>query len=308
MFSSSYNSLFGGSKFSFFTSLYAIVATGYLASWGLPSVGFEKPQMPLPFVKWVDNAVPVMVERINEHKGDEITAIAVSHFNGDQTGYVSEALRQEMAQKIIVTDKSMLEKVYDAINLSQDSESKDLTRDLAVQLGNYAKSVNAQAVVWGTVLRMNNKQNVVDAEIKYYLIGQDGKVLFQDVYNNETLSKKDEAPAAADGSTAANNSTNNYFKGIDWRTMLLFWALFVITLPLITINFLFATAAKHSNKSNAFALLLYTLIDGIALYLMVPPNFKDMEFFSILFFVCMILLAGVCNLLIMDFARKLKEE
>lgn len=297
------NSLFGSSKFSFFSTLYAIIATGYIASWGLPSVGVDKPQMPPAFAQWVDNAVPVMVERINEHKGDEITAIAVSHFNGDPTGYVSETIRQEMSQKIIVTNKSLLEKVSDAINLSQDTESKDLTRDLAVQLGDYAKSVSAQAVVWGTVLRMNNKKDVVDAEIKYYLIGQDGKVLFADVCNNASLSKEDEAAEASGGST-----TVRAFQGIDWRTMLLFWALFVVTLPLITINFLFATVAKHSNKSNAFTLALYTLIDGIALYLMVPPNFKDMEFYSILFFVCMILLAGACNLLVMDFARRLKEE
>lgn len=301
MFSSLHNSLFGSSKGSFFTSLYAIIAAGYLASWGWSAVGFERPQMPPAFARWVDNAVPSMVEKINENKGDEINSIAVSHFSGDQTGYVSEAVRQEMAQKIIVTDKTILEKVYDAVNLAHDSQSEKLTQDLAVKLGNYAKSVKAQAVVWGTVVRMNDKQGVVDAEIKYYLIGQDGKVLFEDVCNNASLAKTNEA-------SDVSITTVDKFQSIDWRTRLLLWALFVITLPLITINFLFATAAKHSNKSNAFTLLLYTLIDGIALFLMVPPNIKEMEFFSILFFVCMILLAGVCNLLIMDFARKLKEE
>ncbi|MBR0238333.1 MAG: hypothetical protein IJQ39_09605 [Thermoguttaceae bacterium] len=301
MFSSSYNGLFGSSKFSFFTTLYAIVAMGYLASWGWSSVGFERPQMPPAFARWVDSAVPSMVEKINEKKDDNIKSIAISHFNGDPTGYVSEALRREMAQKMIVSDKSVLEKVYDAINLSQDAPSDALTPDLAVKLGEYAKSVNAQAVVWGVVVRMNNKQDVVDAEIKYYLIRQDGNILFEDVCNNESLSKKDNASAAPGGATTASN-----FYDIDWRTMLLFWALFVITLPLVTINFLFATAAKHSNKSNAFTLALYTLIDGIALFLMIPPNIK--AFSSVAFFVCMILLAGVCNLLIMDFARKLKEE
>ena len=190
----------------------------------------------------------------------------------------------------------MLEKVYKMLNLPQDSDPQPLTQERAAELGKYAQSVKAQAVIWGTVKKMNVNDGTVDAEIDYYLIGTDGKVIHQNVFNNQSFEKSD---------IQDNVKATGSVQGIDWRTRVLFWALGVITFPLITINFLIATTAKRSNKANAFALIIYTLIDGIALYLVNTPNINN--FYSILFFVCMILLAGVCNLLIMDFARKLKE-
>ncbi len=289
------NVMSGAARRSFFPSLYAMIAAGYLISLGWSSVGFERPQIPPAFANWVDNAVPTIVKDINNQKGD-INSIAVSHFSGDPSGYISEAIRLEAAKNTYVMDKSVLEKVYEIINLPQDSNPQPLTPERAVELGNYAKSVKAQGVIWGTVKKMNVNDGVVDAEIDYYLIGTDGKVIHQNVFNNQSFEKSD---------TQVDAKTTRSVQGIDWRTRLLFWALGVITFPLITINFLIATTAKRSNKANAFALIIYTLIDGIALYLVNTPDINN--FYSVLFFICMILLAGVCNLLIMDFARKLKE-
>ncbi|MBR6437335.1 MAG: hypothetical protein IKS45_12590 [Thermoguttaceae bacterium] len=284
---------------SFFPSLYSFIAVGYFISMGWSAIRPERPEMPPAFARWVDGAVPSILDNINENKGD-VCVVAVSHFANDPTAYVSEAIRLEASKKTYVMDKSMLEKVYDWLNLPLDSKPEILTQERATQLGKYAKSVNAQAVIWGSVIRMNNLHNRVDAEIKYYLIGQDGSILYDSVCNNASLEKSNIADTAV--------TTLDKFQSIDWRTRLLLWALAVITFPLLTINFLIATTAKRSNKSNAFALILYTLIDGIALYLMVPPNFKEMEFYSILFFVCMILAAGFCNLMIMNFALKFNDK
>ncbi len=284
---------------SLFPPLYGIIAVGYLASMSWSFVRPERPEMPPAFARWVDGAVPSILENINENKGD-INAIAVSYFSNDPTAYVSESIRTEAAQSAYVMNKKLLEKVYDWLNLPLNSKPETITLDRAAQLGKYAQSVNAQAVIWGSVMRMNNKGGLVDAEIKYYLIGQDGSILYENVCNNASLEKNSIADVSV--------TSFDKLQSIDWRTRLLLWALAVITFPLITINFLITTTAKRSNKSNAFALILYTLIDGIVLFLLVPPNIKQMEFYSISFFVCMILAAGFCNLLIMNYALKFNDK
>lgn len=286
---------FGQRRSLVFTVL-GIIIIGYLAALAWTQYGPGRPTMDVTFARWVDKAAEPVVSDIYEHKGD-ITSVAIAQFSADPSGYISETIRKQANDGVYVMDKSALEKVSDALNLPLSSKAEEITPEKAVKLGKYAKSRGAQATIWGSA-NIEKTAGVVNGEIKYYLIGQDGTILYENVCNNASLKKKNVAEVT--------ESTLDGFRNLDWPHKLLIWVLAVLIFPIITIGFLKTTVAKRSNKSNAFTLVLYTVIGGIALYFIMPPYFANIT--STLIFIGLIVADGVYNLLIMDFARKLVEE
>ena len=285
-----------GRRRSLLATVIGVVAVGYLAALGWTKYGPARPTLDAAFARWVDNAAAPIVSDIYENKGD-VTSVAIARFSADPSGYISEAIRKQANDGVYVMDKSALEKVSDALNLPLSSKAEDINADKAVKLGKYAKARGAQAAIWGAA-NIEKTAGIVNGEIKYYLIGQDGSILYQNVCNNASLKKENVAEVT--------ESSLDWFRNLDWPHRLLIWVLAVLIFPIVTIGFLKATAAKRSNKSNAFTLVLYTLIGAIALYFIMPPNFANIT--STLVFVGLIVAAGVYNLLFMDFARKLEEE
>lgn len=285
-----------GQRRSLLFTVIGIVAVGYLAALGWTKYGPARPTLDSAFARWVDNAAAPIVSDIYEHKGD-VTSVAIARFSADPSGYISEAIRKQANDGVYVMDKSALEKVSDALNLPLSSKAEDINADKAVKLGKYAKARGAQATIWG-VANIEKTAGIVSGEIKYYLVGQDGTILYENVCNNASLKKENVAEVT--------ESSLDWFRNLDWPHKLLIWVLAALIFPIVTIGFLKATAAKRSNKSNAFTLVLYTVIGAIALYFLMPPNFANIT--STLIFVGLIVADGVYNLLILDFARKLEEE
>ena len=285
-----------GRRRSLLATVIGIVAVGYLAALGWTKYGPARPTLDAAFARWIDNAAAPIVSDIYEHKGD-VTSVAVARFSADPSGYISEAIRKQANDGVYVMDKSALEKVSDALNLPLSSKAEDINAEKAVKLGKYAKARGAQATIWGAA-NIEKIAGIVNGEIKYYLIGQDGSILYQNVCNNASLKKENVAEVT--------ESSLDWFRNLDWPHRLLIWVLTVLIFPIVTIGFLKATAAKRSNKSNAFTLVLYTVIGAIALYFIMPPNFANIT--STLVFIGLIVAAGIYNLLFMDFARKLEEE
>ena len=285
-----------GQRRSLLFTVIGIVAIGYLAALGWTKYGPARPTMDAAFARWVDNAAEPIVSDIYEHKGD-VTSVAIARFSADPSGYISEAIRKQANNGVYVMDKSALEKVSDALNLPLSSKAEEINADKAVKLGKYAKARGAQATIWG-VANIEKTAGIVNGEIKYYLIGQDGEILYENVCNNASLKKEKVAEVT--------DSSLDWFRNLSWPHRLLIWVLAVLIFPIVTIGFLKATAAKRSNKSNAFTLVLYTLIGAIALYFTMPPDFANIT--STLVFIGLVVADGIYNLLFMDFARKLEEE
>ena len=286
---------FGQRRSLFFTVL-GLVAVGYLAALGWTKYGPARPTLDAAFTRWVDNAAEPIVSDIYDHKGD-VTSVAIARFSADPSGYISEAIRKQANDGVYVMDKSALEKVSDALNLPLSSKAEDLNADKAVKLGKYAKARGAQATIWG-VANFEKTAGIVNGEIKYYLIGQDGSIIYENVCNNASLKKKNVAEVT--------ESSLDRFRNLNWPHRLLIWVLAVLIFPIVTIGFLKSAAAKRSNRTNAFTLVLYTVIGAIALYFIMPPNFANT--ISTLVFIGLIVADGIYNLLILDFARKLEEE
>ena len=274
----------------------AIVAVGYLAALGWTKYGPTRPTLDAAFARWVDRAAEPIVTDMYNHKG-VVTSVAIARFSNDPSGCISEAIRKQANDGVYVMDKSALEKVSDALNLPLSSKVEAITSDKAVKLGKYAKSRGAQATIWG-VANIEKTAGIVNGEIKYYLIGQDGKIIYENVCNNASLKKASVAEVS--------ESSLDWFRNLEWPHRLLIWVLAVLIFPIVTIGFLKSAVAKRSNRTNAFTLVLYTVIGAIALYFIMPPNFANIT--STLIFIGLILADGVYNLLIMDFARKLEEE
>lgn len=281
---------------SLFVTVLGIVTVGYLAALGWTKYGPSRPTLDVSFARWVNKAAKPIVSDIYEHKGD-VSSVAIARFNNDLSGYISEAIRMQANDGVYVMDKSALEKVSDALNLPLSSKTEYINKDKAVKLGKYAKARGAQAVIWG-VAKFEKTAGIVNGEIKYYLIGQDGTILYENVCNNASLKK--------DNIAEITESFMDGLQNLSWPHRALIWVLAVLIFPIVTISFLKTAAAKRSNKSNAFTLVLYTLIGAILLYFIMPPNFANIT--STLVFIGLIVADGIYNLLILDFARKLEEE
>ncbi len=286
---------FGQRRSLVFTVL-GLVAVGYLAALGWTTYGPARPTLDASFARWVDNAAEPIVSDIYEHKGD-VTSVAIARFSADPSGYISEAIRKQACDGVYVMDKSALEKVSDALNLPLSSKAEDLNADKAVKLGKYAKARGAQATIWG-VANIEKAAGIVSGEIKYYLIGQDGSIIYENVCNNASLKKANVAEVT--------ESSLDSFRNLNWPHRLLIWVLAVLIFPIVTIGFLKSAAAKRSNGVNAFTLVLYTVIGAIALYFLMPPDFANIA--STLVFIGLVVADGIYNLLILDFARRLEEE
>ena len=77
-------------------------------------------------------------------------------------------------------------------------------------------------------------------------------------------------------------------------------------LPVFTIAFIRTMVRKGSNKTNAFVLAIYTLVDALLAWLLVGAALTS--WFPVVVFIIAVAVAFLYNVRIMSFAVKLEEE
>lgn len=288
-----------GARRSWFFTILSVVLIGYLLCVAWSKYGEKRPQLNSLQSSWVGKAVSYIADDIAKNKG-EIDKLFVYTFSADPSCEMTTRMYQTLQNRGAFTllDKSLGQKISDQFGLPS-KYNENPTADL-VSIGKYVKSRRADAALAGRIVTLQNKDNLPEVviDVEYWLIDNSGAILYSGRCDNAILNKSSIVP-----------EVETVFGGLfalGWPHRLLFWTLFVLIFPIVTISFLKSQSRKRSNSTNAFTLILYTIIDGIVAYLLLPPDWNNIV--PVLIFVGMILVSGCYNLIIIDFARKLETE
>jgi hypothetical protein len=267
----------------------AIVMIGYVAWMGWQYLGPRKPEIGPVRKEMVDRLVPAITEDLRASRGIIREAVLL-HFGNDPTDYFTNALRQgiEHAGVLDLRDRTVGEKLWDLLSLRHRPYE---TLSGSLQRGS---ARNAQAVLFGTVgaLESTRRGSAIDVEVNLADV-ESGQIVFTKRYQKATSSLA-LLPA----------TVQQEVKNFPWFQRLLGWAILVLLLPVFTIAFIRTMVRKESNKTNAFVLSIYTLVDAILAYLLVGAALTS--WFTVMLFVVTVVAAFLYNIKVMSFALRLE--
>ncbi|MDD3586119.1 MAG: hypothetical protein PHQ75_02955, partial [Thermoguttaceae bacterium] len=242
------------------------------------------------------NAAEVIRNDLRDHRGD-FSTLAFLSFKGDPTDTVANALRNSINQAgtFDLCNKGFFDKIRDCLGMREYASDNPKN---ALSLGKWKK---ADLVLYGTVLQYEivNRKGILVVE--YNLMETNsGSVLYNGKYDS-TVSDDSLANVVTDtvqtvlGQTPSKPGLNQF----------LGWILIVMLLPIFSFTFLMNVTAKRSNKANAMALGIYTLIDCLLAWILMKPQFDGIG--SIVIFILFCLAAFFYNVKLMSIAHNKTE-
>ncbi len=241
-------------------------------------------------------AAEVIRNDLRDHRGD-FSTLAFLSFKGDPTDTVANALRNSINQAgtFDLCNKGFFDKIRDCLGMREYASDNPKN---ALSLGKWKK---ADLVLYGTVLQYEivNRKGILVVE--YNLMETNsGSVLYNGKYDS-TVSDDSLANVVTDtvqtvlGQTPSKPGLNQF----------LGWILIVMLLPIFSFTFLMNVTAKRSNKANAMALGIYTLIDCLLAWILMKPQFDGIG--SIVIFILFCLAAFFYNVKLMSIAHNKTE-
>lgn len=266
-----------------------LVGAGYLASMAWESFGPHKPELSAARKELVDDTLPEVLTDLREVRG-AVRRLVVVPFESDSTGYVTDRLRQRIEESGIfeLVDRPLDEKLRQKLNLPLESAG-GVSRAVG-----QARGMKAEAVVFGSVAVLESLEGEghLALEVGMALVEAD-RVLLKKTYEKTHRSIL--------GLPRSLSETTGRFSGTQ---RFLGWALLVLLLPMVTINFIRATVRKESNSSNGATLGIYTLVDGVMAYLLLGVSLT--LWLPALAFAGLLGAAFAYNVMVMSFALKLE--
>ena len=268
-----------------------LIMAGYIFWLGWVNLGPRKPEVGPLRKELADTAVSKIVEDIRQNRGD-LRDVILLHFANDPSDYFTDRLRSVIEQRGVLDlrDMTFWEKVRRQLNLRISSPASS---EEAIESG---RSAGSQGVLFGNLTVFESTPDGASVDVVYHLGDvKTGKLVytgrFQDGSSSSTLS-----PAAVKAAV----------QKFPWFQRSLAWLVLVLLLPVFTIAFIRTMLRKKSNRSNAFILGIYTLVDAILAFLLVGAALSG--WWPILVFVVAVAAAFLYNVRIMTFALKLEEE
>jgi len=263
---------------------------GYIAWLGWENLGPRKPEIGPARQELAEKVIPNIVEDIRMSRGN-IRQAALLHFSNDPTDYFTDALRSTVEQRGVLDlrDRTVMEKARNLLNLRHPSYA---ATDAAVAEG---RELETQGVLYGAIHAFESYPGGSKIDVEVYLA---------DVPTGQTVfTKRYSAEASPTSSvTAAMQEASQSFP---WFQRLFGWLIAVLLLPVFTIAFIRAMVRKGSNKSNAFVLVIYTLVDALLAWLLVGAALSS--WFPVVVFIVAVAVAFLYNIRIMTFALRLEE-
>ncbi len=275
---------------SLLSRLGAVALIGYIAWLGWENLGPRKPEIGPVRQELADKVIPNIVEDIRTSRGN-IRQAALIHFNNDPTDYFTNTLRSTIEQRGVLDlrDRTVMEKARNLLNLRHPAHDGP---DGAIAQG---RALDTQGVLSGTIEAFESYPGGSKIDVEVYLVDvASGRTVFTKRYSTEA------SPTAS--VTAAMQEAAQSFP---WFQRLFGWLIAVLLLPVFTIAFIRAMVRKGSNKSNAFVLAIYTMVDAMLAWLLVGAALNS--WFPVVIFVAAVAVAFLYNIRIMTFALRLEE-
>jgi len=277
--------------FKLFSKFGVIILAGYIFWLGWTNLGPRKPEVGPLRQELADTAIPKIVEDIRQHRG-ELRDVVLLHFGNDPSDYFTERLRETIEQRGILDlrDRTFTEKVRKQLTLRISSPS---SAEEAIEHGASAES---QGVLFGDIASFESTPDGAVLDVTYHLADvKTGKVIYTGTFKDGT--------GDTNVSLAAVKEAVQKFP---WFQRGLAWLVLVLLLPVFTIVFIRTMLRKKSNRTNAFILAIYTLVDAILAFLLVGAALSGWG--PVLIFVIAVAAAFLYNVSVMSFALKLEEE
>jgi hypothetical protein len=236
----------------------------------------------------------VTVRNIADELGRERTrlrSVALMPLENDPTGAVTMALRSAIEQRGILDlrDRTVGEKFRDLLNLrprGYGEAEKALAR---------ARNMEVNGVLYGTVRQFESSSEKVTLDVDLTLAeAETGRIVFQRTFPE---TRKVGSLGSKWNYTPASGS-------FPWLSRLLFWAVLVLLIPVFSIRFVRTMVRKKSNRSNAFVLTVYTLVDALVLALLIGSALT--AWWAVPIFAGALAAAFAYNVQVMTFALRLE--
>jgi hypothetical protein len=272
-----------------FSKYGVVVLAGYIFWLGWVNFGPRKPELGAERRDAAQKAVESVVEQIRLNRGNVRDVILV-YFKNDQTDKFTDMLRDVIEKNgvLVLRDRTVAQKVFGRLNLTQWNCPSD---DVAAAI---AKKRKADAVLYGTMADFESYKGGVNISLGFKLVSPDGKVVYDGTY--QSIEKP--------GVPAKISKTDASFDLGTFLSAFSGWVLLILLLPVFTFVFVRSTVAKRSNASNATALIIYTLADGILAWLFIGRFFGGWMWAV---FGGIVFAAFIYNVQIMSFAAKLED-
>ena len=246
-------------------------------------VGFLREQVADDACKLAANAI----HNINT----DVRRITILPFANDPSGYVTKSLRAELEKrgKFELLDKSLFEKLSRELGLRQEGYK---TLKDAVRAGN---RIGVEGIIFGEVnlFEQDEKKAKIDLDIRFVDLVKD-RVLYSSKFLQEFK-----------GSVLSTRYVSAKLRDVSVAERLVVWVLAVVLIPLITISFGRAMVRKKSNRANAVALGIYSLINILFIILLFSTGLT--RWWTVLLLLGAILLAFAYNVAYFTFLTRLEE-
>ena len=250
--------------------------------------GPRKPAVPEDRQEIATALFPAIVDDLSANRG-AVQSLSMLHLGNDPSDFVTNGLYNELELAGIfdLRDHTLGEKFYEVMRFRHDE---------------YAGS--AEAIAEG---RSRAVDGVVFGEVESFETDSGGAQIslligLADVNAGQVIFSQSYTEGEGGGLTALQKP----MKKLNWLKRFLAWAIFVVLLPVFTITFLRAVVRKRSNRTNGFALGLYTFV-GVALaYMLLGVGFSG--FWSVLGFLIALIVVLLYNVLLMTYALRLEED
>lgn len=266
----------------------ALAACAVWRSW--EELGPHKPVLSASRRQLVDEALPGMLEDLRNAR-QEVRSVAMLHFAGDPSDYVSDRIRTELEHSGILDlrDRSFGEKLRKKLNFRIEGV-QDVDAAMEACRGN-----EVQGVLFGNVEALESHPGGARLEMRVSLArAVDGELLLDRRYSREISASPLNAGVIADA-----------VAGHHPARRLLIWGLVVLLLPVFSMGFIRAMVRKGSNRANGVTLSIYTLADTLLAYLILGGALDS--WVSVLLFLLLIGVAFAYDVFLMTLALKLES-
>lgn len=268
-----------------------LLLAAILVALGWKHFGPQKPQLSTLRQRVADETAVALLGDLRKACADNsIRSVVLLPLAGDATGYVADSLRSAIEQSgaLDLRGRPLDEKVRKQLNLRLDGINQlhqALTR---------ARDPGVEGVIYGTVHAFESLGNGAKLDLELSVGAFAGsEVVFTRRYTKEF------SPVLLPGGGAGGDE---HRFGLGARVLA--WAVAVLLLPVFTISFARATVRQQSNRANALALGVYSLVDIALALLMLGFNFSS--WVGILLFLLAAAAAVAYNAFILSFALKLE--
>jgi len=276
--------------FIWLSKIGAIGLVVYIISLGWQNLGPRKPGLSAVRMELANEIISNVVEDIRISRGD-IHQSVILHFGNDPSDYFTNKLREVLEQRgtLNLGDRTIWEKTRNILNLrhpTYPSVEEALAR---------GRDLDAQGVLFGAIEAFESYPggSLIDVQVNLADVST-GEIIFSKQYTRNA------SPTGA-LSAVVRNATASF----PWFKRFLYWVIIVLLLPVFTIGFIRTMVQKKSNRSNAFVLSVYTLIDALFAWLLVGAALNS--WFIVVIFIMATAVAFLYNVRIMSFVVRLEE-